>query len=236
MELGEILGDALVYPFQNIKAFAIYLILGIILGIAVAGTFAGMMAGVATDNLLAVIGSGIIGIIVALFLGFFISGYELDIIKYGIERSGGAPEIDFIRQFINGIKYFVVSIVYMIIPIILSAILAIIFQHWLSLILTIIVAIIFAFALIMGQCRLAKTEDLVDALSIGEAIGDISKVGVVKLILFVIVITVISLVLFFIVGLINKWNTVIGGILIGFLGIYISFFTARATGLLYSDV
>ena len=100
----------------------------------------------------------------------------------------------------------------------------------------IIVAIIFAFALIMGQCRLAKTEDLVDALSIGEAIGDISKVGVVKLILFVIVITVISLVLFFIVGLINKWNTVIGGILIGFLGIYISFFTARATGLLYSDV
>ena len=236
MELGEILGDALVYPFQNIKAFAIYLILGIILGIAVAGTFAGMMAGVATDNLLAVIGSGIIGIIVALFLGFFISGYELDIIKYGIESSGGAPEIDFVRQFINGIKYFVVSIVYMIIPIILSAILAIIFQHWLSLILTIIVAIIFAFALIMGQCRLAKTEDLVDALSIGEAIGDISKVGVVKLILFVIVITVISLVLFFIVGLINKWNTVIGGILIGFLGIYISFFTARATGLLYSDV
>ena len=101
MELGEILGDALVYPFQNIKAFVIYLILGIILGIAVAGTFAGMMAGVATDNILAVIGSGIIGIIVALFLGFFISGYELDIIKYGIERSGGAPEIDFVRQFIK---------------------------------------------------------------------------------------------------------------------------------------
>ena len=88
----------------------------------------------------------------------------------------------------------------------------------------------------MGQCRLAKTEDLVDALSIGEAIGDISKVGVVKLILFIVVITVISLALFVIVGFINRWNTVIGGILIGILGVYITFFTARATGLLYSDI
>ena len=33
MELGEILSDALVYPFHNIKALIIYLILGIILGI-----------------------------------------------------------------------------------------------------------------------------------------------------------------------------------------------------------
>ena len=236
MELGEILGDALVYPFQNIKAFVIYLILGIILGIAVAGTIAGMMVGVNADNLLIVIGSGIIGIIVAFFVWFFISGYELDIIKYGIERSSGAPEIDLVRQFVNGIKYFVVTLVYMIIPIIISAILAIIFQHWLSLILTIIVAVIFALALFMGQCRLAKTEDLVDALSIGEAIGDISKVGVVKLILFIVVITVISLALFVIVGFINRWNTVIGGILIGILGVYITFFTARATGLLYSDI
>ena len=40
MEMGEILNDALRYPFQNVKALVLYLILGIILGIAIAGTVA----------------------------------------------------------------------------------------------------------------------------------------------------------------------------------------------------
>ena len=81
MELGEIFSDALVYPFNNIKALVIYLVLGIILGIAVSGTVAAMASGVAVNNLWAVIGSGVIGFIVALVLGFMITGYELDIIK-----------------------------------------------------------------------------------------------------------------------------------------------------------
>lgn len=75
MELGEIITDALTYPLQNIKALVIYIILGIILGLAVGGTVAGIVAGSAANNALAVIGSGILGIIVALVLGFFISGY-----------------------------------------------------------------------------------------------------------------------------------------------------------------
>lgn len=235
MELGEIITDALSYPLQNIKALVVYMILGIILGIAIAGTVGAVMVGAMAENALAVIGSGIIGIIIALFIGFIITGYELDIIKYGIERSNGAPGIDFIRQFINGVKYFVVNIVYMIIPIIIAAILAIIFQHWLSGVLTVIISIIFAFALMMGQCRLAKTEDLGYALSIGEAIGDISRVGIGKVVLFVIIMFVISFVLSMIVGLINQWNTTVGGILLGILGVYLVFFNGRATGLLYSD-
>ena len=236
MEIGEILSDALVYPFQDIKAFVIYLILGIILGIAVGGTVVGIYAGIAADNILAVIGSGIIGIVVALVIGFFISGYELDIVKYGIERDQRAPDIDFVRQFINGVKYFVVYLIYMIIPIIISAILAVIFQHWLSGIISAIVGIIFALALMMGQCRLAKTEDLGYALSIGEAIGDISRVGILKLIIFVILVFIIVFVILFIVLAILRWNSTIGGILMGILGVYLTFFIARATGLLYSDV
>lgn len=88
----------------------------------------------------------------------------------------------------------------------------------------------------MGQCRLAKTEDLVDALAIGEAIGDISRVGIVNLLILVVAIFLIALVLIFIALLINQWNTVVGGILVGIVGIYISFFSARALGLLYSNV
>jgi hypothetical protein len=103
-------------------------------------------------------------------------------------------------------------------------------------IISIVVGIIFALAMIMGECRLAKTGDIGYALSIGEAIGDISRVGFVKVVLFIIILFIITFILALIVGAINQWNTTIGGILMGILGVYITFFSARATGLLYSDV
>lgn len=236
MELMEIFRDALVYPFNNIKALLIYMVLGIILGIAIIGTVVAVSASFAAENILALIGSGILGIIVALLIGFFILGYELDIIKYGIQRDEGAPEIDFVRQFINGVKFVVVDIVYMIIPIIVASLLAIFLQNWISQLILIVLTIIFSLALIMAECRLAKTEDLGNALSIGEAIGDITKVGIVKLILFIVIVFIIAFILYFIVGAIAGWNQNVGGILMGILGVYITFFTSRATGLLYSDV
>ena len=236
MELGEIISDALTYPLKNIKALVLYVILGIILGIAVGGTIIGVASGVALKNPFTAIGTGIIGIIIALIVGFVISGYGLDIIKYGINRDEGSPGIDIVRQFVNGVKLFVVQIVYYIIPIIIGAILAVIFQHWLSGLITIILTIIFALAAFMAQCRLAKTEDLGDALAIGEAIGDISRVGILKVLLFIILIFIIAFILLFIVGIIQQWNSTVGGILMGILGVYLTFFVARATGLLYSDV
>lgn len=236
MELGEIISDALTYPFQNIKALFIYIILGIILGISIIGTLIGIMAGMDANNVLTVLGSGVIGVIIALIVYFVISGYELDIIKLGITRSAGAPSIDFVRQFINGVKLFVVSIVYFIVPIIVSAILAVIFQHWLSTIITTILFIIFGLAAFMAQCRLAKTEDLGYALAIGDAIGDISRVGIVKLLLYIIIVFIIAFVLLLIVSLIAQWNSYVGGVLLGILGVYLVFFQARAMGLLYSNV
>ena len=236
MELGEIISDALGYPLQNIKALVIYVILGIILGIAISGTMVGILASNASRNVVALIGSGILGIIVSLIIYFVISGYELDIIKYGIQRSAGAPSIDFVRQFFNGVKYFVVTVVYMIVPIVIAAILAVIFQHWLAWLITVIISIIFALALIMARCRLAKTENLGYALAIGDAIGDISRIGIPKVVLFIIITAIIVIILSVIVGFIIQLNSTVGGILLGILGVYITFFISRATGLLYSNV
>ena len=103
-------------------------------------------------------------------------------------------------------------------------------------IITLILFIIFGLAQFMAQCRLAKTEDLTDALAIGEAIGDISRVGILRLLLFIIMVFVIVFVLIFISALIMNWNSTVGGIILGIVGIYLVFFVARATGLLYSDV
>ena len=236
MELMEIFHDALVYPFHNIKALIIYLILGIILGIVQTGTMGAAAASAASSNLAAAMGSAIIGFIVAVVISFAISGYQLDIVKYGIDRSFDAPGLDFVRQFFNGFKLTIVQLVYFIIPIIISAILAIIFQHWLAMVIEFILFVIFGLAAFMAECRLAKTEDIGYALSIGDAIGDITKVGILKLLVFLIVIFLIAFLLSVIGGFISGWNSTVGGIFLGALGIYLVFFAARAAGLLYSNV
>ncbi len=236
MELMEIISDALVYPFHNIKALIIYLILGIILGIVWVGTMGAVAASAAASNLAAAMGSAVIGFIVAVVISFAISGYQLDIVKYGIDRSFDAPGLDFVRQFFNGFKLTIVQLVYFIIPIIISAILAIIFQHWLAMVIEFILFVIFGLAAFMAECRLAKTEDIGYALSIGDAIGDITKVGILKLLVFLIVIFLIAFLLSVIGGFISGWNSTVGGIFLGALGIYLVFFAARAAGLLYSNV
>ena len=236
MELGEIISDALAYPLKNIKALAIYAILGIILGIVAGSSLLAVLFSASSKNVLATIGSSLLAVIVTLVLGFFITGYQLDITKYGIERREDGPGVDFVRQFMNGIKLFVVNFVYMIIPIIISIVVGMIFQNWLTSIITFIVTIIFALGMMMAQCRLAKTEDFGYALDIGEAIKDVTRVGLLKLLLLIILVFIITFILFFIVAAIMQWNSTIGGILMGIIGVYVVFFSARATGLLYSDV
>lgn len=236
MEIGEIFSDAFMYPLKNIKALVIYAILGIIVGIASAGSIAGMNAGMSANNLLAVIGSGIIGIIISLLIGFVIEGYLLDVVKFGITRDDAAPEIDFIRQSINGVKLFIITLVYYLIPIIISALLAIFLANWLSSLIAAILFIIFAFAAVMGQCRLAKTEDLMYSLNIAGALADITKIGIVKIIIFTIVVFIAALVLSLIGTAISQLNAVVGGIIMGIIGIYLTFAIARASGLLYSSV
>jgi hypothetical protein len=87
----------------------------------------------------------------------------------------------------------------------------------------------------MAKCRLAKTDNLGDALAIGEAIGDISRVGVGKLIATVLVVFVILVIVAFIIGLITSMSDIIGSILLGIFSVYFVFFYNRAIGLLYSD-
>ena len=236
MNVSEIISDALVYPFNNIKALLIYIILGIIAGVLMGGTIFAVFAGQATNNALLAGGVGIIGLIVSIIVVLLISGFELDIIKYGIKRDSGAPGIDVTRQIVNAIKLIVVRFIYYLIPIIIVAILGAIFRNWLMMIITAILIIIFSLAEFMGECRLAKDDSLGSALSIGEAIGDISRVGIGKLIATLVVAFIVLVILFAIIGAIANFNAIVGGILLGICGVYLTFFLARIKGLLYSDV
>ena len=237
MNIGEIIGDALVYPFHNIKALLIYVILGIIGALIGGAAVVSMACAFSTTGLggAAFTGLSIVGILVFILIMFLIGGYTLDIIKYGIERRDDGPGIDFGRQVANAIKLIIVDIVYFIIPVIITFVLGLFLKDWIMLLITLILFIIFALANFIGKCRLAKSDSLGDAIAMGETIGDISRVGLGRLIGTVIVVLIILLVISFIIGLISGLNATVGNILLGIFSVYFLFFYNRAIGLLYSN-
>ena len=195
----------------------------------------GVLLAAQGNNALAAGGFGFIGILILIIGGLLISGYGLDIVKFGIERRDDAPGIDIVRQILNAIKVFIVNIVYYIIPAIIGWLLTTLLgQGILTIIITLIIYIVFAFAQFMAICRLAKYDSLGEALAIGEAIGDVSRVGMLKVLLTIIAVFIIALIVALIIGVISQYNNIIGGILFGLFGVYVAFFYNRAIGLLYS--
>ena len=237
MGVGSIIGDALAYPFSNIKALVLYVVLGIIAAVIGGTALLTIAASFSTKGLagFAFSGLSIVGVIVFIIVLFLIEGYALDIIKYGIERRTDSPGIDLARQVTNAIKLIVVSIVYYVVPAIIIAILSLFLKDWILAIIGIILIIVFALANFMAKCRLAKSDSLGDALAIGEAIGDISKVGFLKIIATVLVIIIILLIVSFIIAFISGLNNTVGSILLGIFSVYFVFFYNRAIGLLYAD-
>ena len=87
----------------------------------------------------------------------------------------------------------------------------------------------------MGKCRLAESDSLSSALSIGEAIGDLFKVGFLKLIVVLVAIVVFIVIIAVFISLIAGINSIIGCLLLGIFAVYAVFVINRALGLLYSD-
>ena len=237
MGIGDIIGDALAYPFQNVKALLLYVVLGVIAAIIGGGAVLSLAATYTSKGLggYAFGGLSIVGIILFVLVLFLIEGYGLDIIKFGIERRNDAPGIDIGRQISNAIKLVVVSIVYYVIPAIIIIVLGLFLRDWILTIISIILVIVFALANFMAKCRLAKTDSLGNALAIGEAIGDISRVGVGKIIATVILIMLILVIVSIIIAFVINLNNIIGSILLGIFVVYFVFFYNRAIGLLYAE-
>ena len=121
MEITEIIKDSLMFPANNLKALAIYIAITFVVGILVAG---GIFSALGIQN------SALYGIlsfilfIIAILVGFILSGYEIDIIKTGIDFEDLAPDFDWKADLIRGIKAIIVAIVYFIIPAIITLIVA----------------------------------------------------------------------------------------------------------------
>ena len=237
MNVGGIISDAVAYPFHNIKALLLYVVLSVIAALIAGASLLSIVVALSAKGLggIALTGLGVAGVLIFIIVLFLIQGYALDIIKFGIERRDDGPGIDIVRQIANAIKLVIVDVVYYIVPVIITAILALFLRDWLITIIAIILFIVFALANFMAKCRLAKTDSLGDALAIGEAIGDISKVGIGPLLAVVILIAIILVIIAFIVALLASLNTTLGSIVLGIAAVYFVFFYNRAIGLLYSN-
>ena len=121
MEIMEIVKDSLMFPVNNIKALAIYIVIIFVISILITG---GLIASVASANSGAYLIITMILFVIAILIGFILSGYEVSIIKSGIAQVAEAPNLEWKENLMTGIKYVIVSIVYYIIPAIITLIVA----------------------------------------------------------------------------------------------------------------
>ena len=275
MEITEIIKESFIFPANNLKALAIYIAITFVMGILVAG---GIFSALGIQN------SALYGIlsfilfIIAVLVGFILSGYEIDIIKTGIDLEDLAPDFDWKADLIRGIKAIIVAIVYFIIPAIITLIVAfitnvpgnivnvtqyinqtavnangtVVANSLLEMVpdsvmsglvgsisITLLVAavlfIIFSFIQVMANSRLANTDSLGEALNIPEAVKDISRIGVGKVLATLILVFIVSLVIGAILSAVYQQVPQLS-ILNIIVTPYLMFFTNRATGLLYSDI
>lgn len=155
-----------------------------------------------------VAGLGIVGFIISLF----IMGYQYDIVKFSIDKKEDLPGFSDVKNlFVKGIKYFIVSLAYNIIPIIfLVAGVALVGDSSILLIVMAISMLLFIiayFLLIMALNNMIAYDSLKKAFDFNEIIGNISNLGwgkYIGIILFtIIVMMIISVAVGFILSLIT---------------------------------
>lgn len=172
-------------------------------------------------------------------------------------------EESFFTLFINGIKLFVINIVYMIIPLVvfcltigyaiigiissgkylsLASILPLVGGIIFGLLITVVLAIIFMLLGIIGSVRFARTGSMGEAFALGEIIATIGRIGWIHYIVSIIAIFIVALVLVIIVTIVEVilaiipiLGWIIGWILSLFLSPFISLMVSRYYSLLYDS-
>ena len=112
MNITEIIKDAFLFPSKNMERFAVYLVLSVLMTVFIlGGTLAYPWGFFNVDNY----AIGGIYLVIALVIGFFISGYHLKVIKSGIELDDEVPVFELGENFLGGFEITIISVFYFII-------------------------------------------------------------------------------------------------------------------------
>jgi hypothetical protein len=200
MYLGEIVIDSLVYPFLELKKF---LILGILVLIS---TLYNIPQSLGIQNIAVTVLLAIIGLLFA----FLAQGYAYRNLKFSLESISKPPEFNnWVQMFVDGIKVFIVFIVY-----IIPATLILVFVLS-SIAITILYLIIIAPILAMAIAHMANNSSKISyAFSFREIINKIGSIGWGNFIKWYLVNIIILILISFIVVPLTmfliKLNDVIG--------------------------
>lgn len=237
MSLGEIITDAVKYPFSDITKFLIVGVLSVLAGL---------------NSIVYPNGDGnavisLILVLISLIFALILSGYSVNVIKNAIQNSSAIPDVDPVANLVDGIKVIIIGIVYFIIPLIIAFIFGGLtsfvgagLNHagagiGIGVIVSFIVFIIFAIFETVAVSRFADSGELGAAFNFGAVIEDAKRIGFLNIILYVIVAVIILLIISFIVGLLAIIPFI--GVLIAtiILGGFFTLFYYRGIGLLYAS-
>lgn len=123
MEIMEIIKESFIFPSKNLDKLAIYIILTFVSTLLLTSGLFSLVIGT-ESSAFAIL--GVILIILSLIVIFVMMGYELGIMKSGINHDEKAPSFEWKNNVVTGIKVTVLNIVYFIIPAIIVGIVALI--------------------------------------------------------------------------------------------------------------
>ena len=114
MEITEIIKEAFIFPSQNLEKLAIYIVLTFVLALlAVFGVITALL-GINDGSFYFVL--TFIFLILGIIVALIITGYQVGVLKSGIDHDESAPSLELKNDFITGLKMLAVNIVYFIIP------------------------------------------------------------------------------------------------------------------------
>ena len=121
MNITEIIKDAFLFPSKNMERFAVYLVLSVLMTVFILGGSIKYQLGFINVDNYAI---GGIYLVIALVIGFFISGYHLKVIKSGIELDDEVPVFELGENFLGGFEIAIISVFYFIIQAFIVAVAA----------------------------------------------------------------------------------------------------------------
>jgi hypothetical protein len=250
MYLSEIIGDAVKYPFSDLKNF---LILGIIL--VISDLYLNFLSGDVNVPVLLLL------CVVSFISGILIYGYEIRILKSSLAGLTNIPKLNnWWNMFIDGLKVFILGIVYAI-PILIILIIGILLiESAVSIgtnslnnvnmlmyfgIIFLIIILYFLLTIpffLMSLANMAYNDSKIGAaFKFGETFNRISNIGWGNFILWYIVTGIIYLVLMFIgiliQGLFDIFHLeIVGAVLYGLILLpYMCIFIFRSIALIYQS-
>lgn len=193
-----------------------------------------------------------IGIIVLLavisfIVMLFIMGYQYNVVRFSIDKKDDLPGFgDILGMFIKGIKYFIVTLAYNVIPaiVLMAGVLSVNESYGLALIfIAIILFIIVFFIQIMGLNNMIASDSLAKAFDFRDITGKISNLGWGKYIGIILFTLIVFMIIMVAVGFILSLLTVAlamavnqAVILSAIMGIIEGLFVTSYGGIFYNRV